>query len=144
MAKIPKNTIVRDNVRKNLRKILPDVCINKFSSSGNNPDWDYKKRLNANLRKRLNSLISQNTIRSNELGEFLGLLEERLMLEGMDLQTGLNEKKALEDTYGKYTKRLNVYTDIYTEDNDCGGFIPYVSDVHVTDKFKEEGGFLIK
>lgn len=143
MARILKNTIVRDKVKKNLKKSSVVVPISKFSSAGNNPDWDYKKRLNANLRKRLGSLLSYNSLRPSEIGEFLGLLEERLKMDGFSLKDGMKEKEKLEKLYGKYEKRLNTEEDIFTEDKDCG-FIFYVNDTHVTDKFREEAGFPIK
>lgn len=135
---IPKNVLIRNLVKKPLMKHA-NISIKKFSLSGVNSKDMYKKRLNSNLRKRLNSLLSYNTIKDDEVADFLSLLDERLRMEGSDLDEAVNRSRMMDITYGTYSKRYNTQEDTICDDADLG-FIEFYTDFHNSEKFKNKNG----
>lgn len=138
---IPKNVLIRNNVKKPLAEHA-NISIKKFSLSEVNSKDMYKKRINSNLRKRLNSLLSCNTIKDDEVADFLSLLDERLRMEGSDLEEAVNNSKLLDTKYGSYSKRYNTKEPVLCEDADLG-FIEFYIDFHSSEKFKRENGITV-
>lgn len=118
--KIPNNTMMRNKAIKRIEKkeggIVP---IEPFPDETEHWEEQYKKRLNQNLRNRLQTMLSYNEIRLEDVGDFLSLLEERLNVEDMFLETALKTKERLDDEYGSYSKRYTTIAELKTK-ADCG------------------------
>lgn len=117
---IPKNTLIRNKGFKKIMKKNPDCAIEQIPESS---EITYKKRLNQNLRNRLQTLLSYNEIRLDDVADLLSLLETRIELENISLSEAMIRKEKLDEKFGKYTKRYTTSYDIKV-DKKCG-FIPY-------------------
>jgi len=132
---ISKNILVRNKAVKRLKKKDgKEYPIYPLDES----DILYKKRLNQNMRNRLQSMLSYDELRIDEVSDFLSLLEERLSIEDMTLERAIEKKEELDDKYGKYNKRYTTMDDIDISTDI--GFIEYMVKQRLTTKTRESVG----
>lgn len=128
---IPKNTLLRNNTSKILKNETDDAPINKFHAPGLDEDHKYKKRVNANMRVRFQTMLSFSTVRELDVADLISLLNERLKLEGKNLEDCMKLSKKLDSEFGTYSKRKTTYYPMLVETDDLKcGFIPYTHAFH--------------
>lgn len=122
---IPKNTMLRNNIKKIIKGHCPEYLedIKKMNVDDFQGPYHVSRRLNQMIKKRTNSMLAGSSINLEEVGDLLGLIEERLILEGHDLNDAINQHRALINQYGDYSKH---YTSTSSIDLDCKIFLPYV------------------
>ena len=123
---IPKNTLLRNKV-KNL--IKDEGNYEEMKVEKMNPDviqgiYHVRRRLNQMIKKRTSSLLTETAVDLKEAGDLLELLEERLIMDGLDLSDALRSKEELKTKYGSYDKFFSTTDHV---DSDTKGFIPFVN-----------------
>lgn len=107
--KIEKNILIRNKAVKKLKKKLnKEYPIYPLDES----EILFKKRVNQNMRNRLQTMLSYDEIRIEDVADFLSLLDERLSLEGMMFDSALEKKEEMDDIYGKYNKRYSTMDEV--------------------------------
>lgn len=137
MIRIPKNVILRNKVSKNIQKGgESNPPITKMPKGVYSEINRLTKRVNSNLRKRLNSMLAYNSISVEEAADFIELFIERLRIDGISMEEVDGKRRELNEKYGNYEKHFNADEVIETEIDDCG-FIPFESDFHRSKPFDE-------
>lgn len=135
---IPKNTLLRSKDAKAITEIPGyEDAVKKYKTKQLDDDHSYRKKVNANLRKRLDSLFHGDMINEEEVVDFLSLLEHLLILHNIDIDDMMKKRFYRDHEYGTYSTRRYTTVDIDDERFDDLSFIPYSKTVKMTKKLKE-------
>lgn len=119
--KIARNILLRNKAKKTLEKKHEGFF--PIERLDNGAQSILEKRLNQNLRNRLQTMLSYNDIHLEDVADFLSLLEARLKLNDMDIEMASTKMKELDKKYGSYSKGMSTMDEL--DINDDIGFIPY-------------------
>lgn len=122
---IPKNTLVRRNVAKHIKKEYDDFIkspVKKIDVDEIQGNYHYRRRLNNNIKKRVTSLLTECTVEIDEMADLLQLLNDRALLDGFDIRDVLSKMSELNEKYGSYSDNYTTTDNVDIEDD---GFIPY-------------------
>ena len=111
---VDKNRLLRNKAKKILKEKgelfgsddMP--AIQKMDIDIPQGEYHYRRRLNQNIKDRVNSMCRDLTLNMNEVADLLDLIQERLKLDGHSLEEVEPYRVALHAKYGGYSKKFTT------------------------------------